>query len=59
MIGLLTPIVFMFTVGVAKIFIFVYNWICKTLYDRKMEALLARKQTLERELAQIQGKKNN
>jgi hypothetical protein len=59
MIGFLSPLVFIFTVLVAKLVIVVYNFVCKRLYDQKIDALMAKKQALEVELAKITGKKKN
>ncbi len=59
MIGLLSPIIFVITVLIAKVFVFIYNFVCKRNYDNKIASLTAKKETLERELAKITGKKKD
>ena len=59
MIAILSPIVFIITVLVAKIFVLIYNYVCKRSYDKKIENLTVKKEALERELAKISGKKKD
>jgi len=57
MIAILSPVVFIITVLIAKLFVLLYNYVCKRNYDKKIASLTIRKEALERELAQISGKK--